>query len=108
VIPDLWGVVAPVVASVLVLLVGGFLVRRYAGPAQAASAAAQASYVASVEGRLRVLESERDDATRHRAELEAEVKALRREVDRLERQVMELLNENHDLRAAAGRAEDRS
>ena len=98
---DLWGILVPVLASTLILLAGAFAVRRYSGPVQAASAQAQASLVSSMEGRLRLLESERDDESRRRAELEAEVKSLRAEVARLERQVMELLSENHDLRAAA-------
>ena len=88
---DLWGVLVPVVASTLILVVGAWAVRRWSGPAASA-------YQAAVEGRLRVLQAERDEMAQRMKELEAEVKELRKEVDRLERQVLELLTENRDLR----------
>jgi chromosome segregation ATPase len=90
---DLWGVLVPVVASTLILVIGAWAVRRYAGPAATA-------YSAAVEGRLRVLQVERDELAKKMTDIEAEVKALRGEVDRLERQVLELLAENRELRLA--------
>jgi regulator of replication initiation timing len=47
-----------------------------------------------------VLQVERDELAKKMTDIEAEVKALRGEVDRLERQVLELLAENRELRLA--------
>jgi cell division protein FtsB len=75
-VPDLWGIVAPIVVSVIISLVGAFFIARYAGPAQAA-------YVQALEGRLKVVTGERDDALREIPVLRARVVQLEAEVAQL-------------------------
>lgn len=91
------GVVAPIVVSTIVLLAGAYAVRRYAGPAQSA-------YTDAIEGRVKLLMSERDDYKNALDALKVEVETLRKRVVELERQVRELTAENADLlREATGR-----
>jgi chromosome segregation ATPase len=94
IIPELWGILAPVVTATLVAVGGAFAVRRYAGPAQA-------QYTSAIEGRVKLLMQERDDC---KAELEkhaAELEAMRRAITDLERQVRELTAEALELRRDA-------
>lgn len=74
--PDLWGIIAPIVVSVIISLVGAFMITRYAGPAQAA-------YVSALEGRLKVVMGERDDALK-------EIPILRARIVQLEAEVVQL------------------
>jgi chromosome segregation ATPase len=94
VLPELWGIIAPVVTATLVAVGGALAVRKYAGPAQTA-------YTSAIEGRVTLLMQERDDC---KAELDrhaAEIDLLRRSVSDLERQVRELTSEALELRRAA-------
>lgn len=88
---SLTGIVAPVVVSTLILVVGAWVTRRYSGPA------AQA-YEIALTGRLDVLQAERDEARKERELLRAEIDALRVKVQDLERQVRDLMAENLELR----------
>lgn|SRR5574343_469842 len=90
-ISDLWGIVAPVTISVVIMAGGAWAVRRYAGPAQAA-------YNVAMEGRLKMLQAEREEDDRKIAHLEREVEELRAKVSDLEREVRELMAENLELR----------
>lgn len=71
--PDLWGIIAPIVVSVIISLVGAYMITRYAGPAQAA-------YISALEGRLKVVVGERDDAVKEIPILKARILALEAEV----------------------------
>lgn len=94
---DLAGIVAPVVVSTLVLVVGGLLVRRYAGPVMQAQAQAQAAYNAALEGRVRVLQAERDEMRLAVDRLHDEVNEMQAKIADLERQVRDLERENIEL-----------
>jgi predicted nucleic acid-binding Zn-ribbon protein len=93
-LPDLAGVVVPVVVSTLVLVTGAWVTRRYSGPAQQA-------YQSALTGRLDVLMAERDDCKKELARLRAEVDALHEKVTDLERQLRDLTAENLELRRHA-------
>lgn len=90
-ITDLWGVVVPVLVSVVIMGGGAWAVRRYAGPAQAA-------YNVAMEGRLKMLQAERDEMEEKIEHLEREVQELRAKVADLDRQIRDLLTENLELR----------
>lgn len=97
-LPDsLAGVIVPVVAATIILVGGAWVVRAYAGPAQAA-------YTSAIEGRMKVLMTERDEVSDSLHRLEEEVAVMRRTiadleatVARLERRVHELTQENLEL-----------
>ena len=103
--PDgLWSILIPVVAATIILVGGAFVVRAYAGPAQAAAQMAGRDYAAAIEGRMKTLTGERDDLADSLGSLTSEVKGLREEVlelqrtiRSLERQVRDLTAENMDL-----------
>jgi chromosome segregation ATPase len=94
VLPELWGILAPVVTATLVAVGGALAVRKYAGPAQTA-------YTSAIEGRVKVLMQERDECKAQLEKHAAEIEALRRSVSELERQVRELTSEALELRRAA-------
>lgn len=77
---DLWGIIIPIVVSVILSATTALVISRYAGPAQAA-------YVDALEGRLKVVTGERDDALR--------------ELPILRKRVADLESEVHDLKAAS-------
>lgn len=97
-LPDsLAGVIVPVVAATIILVGGAWVVRQYAGPAQQA-------YTAAIEGRMKVLSTERDEMADSLRRLEDEVAVMRRTIEdleatvaRLERRVHELTQENLEL-----------
>lgn len=87
---DLTPIVIPVVVAVILSVSSAFVVARTAGPSQAA-------YVASLEGRLKLVVAERDEAlTRLRSlelrvgQLEQELEGIRDEASRKDRQLIEL------------------
>jgi hypothetical protein len=96
-VPDLWGILIPVTAAAVMMVGAAWVVRKYAGPAQAASAAAQSDYRAAVDGRLRILMAERDEAKATLDRMALEICDLRKQVDRLEREVRMLTAENLEL-----------
>lgn len=98
---SLTGVIAPVVVSTLVLVVGAFFTRRYAGPAQQA-------YQSALTGRLDVLMAERNEARNEIEHLRAELEILRAKVVDLERQVRELTAENLEMRRRLPEREPRA
>ncbi len=96
--PDgLWAILIPVVAATIILVAGGWVVRSYAGPAQAA-------YSSAVEGRLHALTAERDDLAKSLARMTEEIVAMRvtvRDLEgtvrQLERTIRALTEENAEL-----------
>lgn len=94
VIPELWGILAPVVTAAVVAAGGAFAVRKYAGPAQSA-------YQTAMTGRLDLLVQERDECKAELARHAAEIESLRHSVSDLERQVRELTAEALELRRNA-------
>jgi predicted nuclease with TOPRIM domain len=89
---SLWPLLIPVLASTLILVAGAWVVRRYAGPAQQ-------QYTAAIEGRMKVLTSERDDLSDSLSRLKDEVQGLRTNVAELERTVKTLERQVRDLTA---------
>jgi septal ring factor EnvC (AmiA/AmiB activator) len=89
---DLWGVLIPVIASTVILVGGAWVVKRYAGPAQAA-------YVSAVEGRMKILASERDELVASLKRITDETSGLRATINELERQVKSLERQVRDLTA---------
>jgi hypothetical protein len=81
-VTDLSPILVPILVSVVLSVSGAFVVARYAGPAQGA-------YVAAIQGRMQVLEDERDDAVERIPRLEARIVAL-------EERVHDLTNELRD------------
>jgi tetrahydromethanopterin S-methyltransferase subunit G len=77
---DLTGILVPVVVATLLSVSGAFVVARYSGPAQQA-------YIAALQGRLSVVEQERDDAEERIPKLEARITVL-------ETQVAQLIGQN--------------
>jgi len=91
---DLWPLLLPVLLAAIISIATAWAVRKYAGPAQAA-------YVAALEGRIKVLQADREDLSKEVAEIEADmatlkvrVAALQDKVIDLERQVRVLTAEN--------------
>lgn len=74
---DLTGILVPVVVATLLSVSGAFVVARYSGPAQSA-------YIAALQGRLSVVEQERDDAALVIPKLEARIRALEDRVHELQ------------------------
>ena len=70
---DLTGILVPVVVATLLSVSGAFVVARYSGPAQQA-------YVQALQGRLAVVEQERDDAEQRIPKLEARIEILEGQV----------------------------
>lgn len=98
VIADLAGVVVPVLAATIVMLGGAFAVRKYSGPALAASQAATASYQQAMTGRLDLLTKEVAEQAAELEALKSENATLRVQVADLQRQLFELMAENRELR----------
>jgi phage shock protein A len=94
---SLWPLLIPILASTLILVVGAFTVRRYSGPALAASQQAQSAYIGAVEARMKVLVSERDDLTVTLGRMTNEIAALRVNVAALEGSVRDLERQIRDL-----------
>jgi TolA-binding protein len=76
-LPDLTPVIVPVLVSVILSATAALAVARYSGPAQTA-------YIAALQGRLTVVEHERDEAQLDIPKLEARIKELERAVEQLE------------------------
>ena len=74
---DLWGIVVPIVVSVILSLAAAFIVSR------SAASPAQAAYIQALQGRLTVVEDERDDAQLRLPKLEARIAALEAQVNEL-------------------------
>lgn len=79
---DLTPIIVPIVVSVMLSISGAFVVARWAGPAQSA-------YIAALQGRLAVVERERDDAEQDIPKLEARIAHLEARVRELEATVRE-------------------
>ena len=73
---DLTGILVPVVVATMLSVSGAFVVARYSGPAQQA-------YIQALQGRLAVVEQERDDAEQRIPQLEARIEALETKVAQL-------------------------
>ena len=87
---DLTGILVPVVVATLLSVSGAFVVARYSGPAQA-------SYIQALQGRLAVIEQERDDAVTVIPKLEARIHELEQAVEKLEHLVGKRDREIADL-----------
>jgi len=87
---DLGGVLVPVVVATLLSVSGAFVVARYSGPAQQA-------YIQALQGRLAVVEQERDDAALVIPRLEARIHELEQAVEKLEHLVGKRDREIADL-----------
>ena len=87
---DLSPIIVPILVSVVLSVSGAFVVARYAGPAQGA-------YVAAIQGRMQVLEDERDDAVERIPKLEARIHELEKAVEQLEHLVGKRDREIADL-----------
>ena len=87
---DLTGILVPVVVATLLSVSGAFVVARYSGPAQQA-------YVQALQGRLAVVEKERDDASEAIPRLEARIHELEQAVEKLEHLVGKRDREIADL-----------
>lgn len=74
---DLAPILVPIVVSVILSLTTAFVVARYSGPAQSA-------YIQALQGRLAVVEQERDDAQLEVPKLEARIAHLESRVHELE------------------------
>lgn len=74
---DLWGIVIPIVVSVILSLAAAAIVSR------SAASPAQAAYIQALQGRLAVVEDERDDAQLRLPKLEARIAALESQVNEL-------------------------
>jgi chromosome segregation ATPase len=98
---EFWGILAPILISVILSVTGAFVVARTAGPAQAA-------YVSALEGRMKVLTQERDDAMGRIPVLEAEVRRLKVEVSELKESERKLLLRLDAAEAKADLAEARA
>jgi TolA-binding protein len=85
---DLTPILLPVIVAVILSVSGAFVVSRFSSPAQSA-------YVAALEGRMKVLQGERDDATARLPHHEQRIAQLEAKVAELEvtnrRQAQELL-----------------
>jgi chromosome segregation ATPase len=79
---DLTPILVPIVVSVVLSIGGAFVVARYSGPAQSA-------YIQALQGRLAVVEQERDDAELAIPKLEARIDALETHVSELQRTIHE-------------------
>jgi chromosome segregation ATPase len=80
---DLWPIVLPIVVSVILSVSGALAISRYSGPAQK-------SYIDALEGRLRLVSAERDEATARIPRLEERVRDLEQEVGDLKRENIDL------------------
>jgi TolA-binding protein len=89
-VTDLTGILVPVVVATLLSVSGAFVVARYSGPAQSA-------YVAALQGRLSVVEQERDDAALVIPKMEARIRELEAAVEKLEHLVGKRDREIADL-----------
>jgi len=74
---DLTPIIIPVLVSVVLSIGGALVVARYSGPAQTA-------YIAALQGRLSVVEEERDDAQMTIPRLEARIATLEERVRELQ------------------------
>jgi hypothetical protein len=80
-VSDLSGVIVPVVVAVILSVTGSFVISRLSGPAQAA-------YIAALEGRLRVVQSDRDESLARIAKLEARIALLEAQVETLQHEAI--------------------
>jgi septal ring factor EnvC (AmiA/AmiB activator) len=87
---DLGGILAPVVVATMLSVSGAFVVARYSGPAQQA-------YIQALQGRLAVVEQERDDAATTIPKLESRIHELEKAVEQLERLIGKRDREIADL-----------
>ena len=79
---DLTPIIVPILVSVVLATSSAFVVARYSGPAQTA-------YIQALQGRLMVVEQERDDAQMAIPKLEARIAALEAHVKELQATVHE-------------------
>lgn len=80
---DLWGIVVPVLVAVVLSTASAAVVSR------SAASPAQAAYIQALQGRLMVVEDERDDAQQEIPKLAARIEALEAQV----RELKDLLHE---------------
>ena len=80
---DLWPIVIPITVSVILSLAAAAVVSR------SAASPAQQAYIASLQGRLSVVEDERDDAQLRLPKLEARIAALEERVHELQASLAE-------------------
>jgi len=78
---DLWPIVVPIIISVILSLAAAAVVSR------SAASPAQQAYIASLQGRLAVVEDERDDAQLRLPKLEARIVALEERVRELQEHI---------------------
>lgn len=80
---DLWGIVLPVLIAVVLSVAGAAAVSR------SAASPAQTAYIQALQGRLAVVEQERDDAESAIPQLEARIAALENNVQQLKQELAE-------------------
>lgn len=80
---DLWGIVLPVLVAVVLSVAGAAVVSR------SAASPAQTAYIQALQGRLAVVEEERDDAQIAIPKLEARITALEEMVNKLKQELAE-------------------
>jgi uncharacterized protein YlxW (UPF0749 family) len=80
---DLWPLLIPVSLAAVTSVATAWVVRRYAGPAQSA-------YVVALEGRVKILQSEREDLSKEVAAIEKDMEVLRVRIKVLQDKVLEL------------------
>lgn len=80
---DLWGIVLPVLVAVVLSVAGAAVVSR------SAASPAQTAYIQALQGRLAVVEEERDDAQIAIPKLEARITALEDMVNKLKQELAE-------------------
>lgn len=80
---DLWPIVLPVIVSVVLSLAAAAVVSR------SAASPAQAAYIQALQGRLAVVEDERDEAELAIPKLEARIAALEDRVRELQAAIAE-------------------
>jgi hypothetical protein len=93
---DLTPIIFPIVVSVILSVSGAFVVARYSGPAQTA-------YISALDGRLRVVTAERDEATARIPKLEARIVALEDEGEKLKDEITDLYRRLNAPRTRVGR-----
>jgi TolA-binding protein len=89
-VTDLTGILLPVAIATAISVAAAWAVARYSGPAQQA-------YVQALQGRLAVVEQERDDAALTIPKLEARIHELEQAVEKLEHGISKRDREIADL-----------
>lgn len=74
---DLTPILVPIIVSVILSVSSAYIIARYSGPAQSA-------YIQALQGRLAVVEEERDDAQLEIPKLESRIAHLETRVRELE------------------------